>query len=191
MNRLTLVALCAVALPVHAQQPFPTKPIQVVSTASPGSSGDAALRLMAVKMGQTLGQPVVVEVRTAARGAEAARALAKAEPDGHTITFGTSGTYVNGRFLFKNMAFDVLKDYVPISLSYSAPSFLGVAADFPANNLKEFIAYAKANPGKIAYASSGVGSVFHLAGESLKVAAGIDMLHVPYAQANFSQMVTD
>lgn len=172
-------------------QAYPAKPILVVSTASPGSSGDAALRLMAAKMTASLGQPVVIEVKTAARGAQAAQALARAGADGYTITYGTSGTYVNARFLFKNLAFDVLKDFAPISLAVSSPSYVVVNASVPVNSLKELIDYAKRNPGKLEYASTGVGSVFHLTGESLKLYAGIDLLHVPYAQANFSQMIND
>jgi tripartite-type tricarboxylate transporter receptor subunit TctC len=172
-------------------QAWPSKPILVVSTASPASSGDVALRLMAAKMTASLGQPVVVELKTAARGAQAAQALAKAGADGYTITYGTSGTYVNARFLFKNLAFDVLKDFAPISLAVSSPSYVVVNASVPVNSLKELIDYAKRNPGKLEYASTGVGSVFHLTGESLKLYAGIDLLHVPYAQANFSQMIND
>jgi len=172
-------------------QSYPSKPILVVSTASPASSGDVALRLMAAKMSASLGQPVVVELKTAARGAQAAQALARAGADGYTITYGTSGTYVNARFLFKNLAFDVLKDFVPISLAISSPSYVAINAKVPVNSLEELIAYAKRNPGKLEYASTGSGSVFHLTGESLKLYAGIDLLHVPYAQANFSQMIND
>ena len=182
--------LLAAALEASAQS-FPSKPILVVSTASPGSSGDAALRLMAAKMTASLGQPVVVELKTAARGAQAAQALAKAAADGYTITYGTSGTFVNARFLYKNLAFDVLKDFAPISLAVGSPSYVVVNATVPVNSLRELIDYAKRNPGKIEYASTGVGSVFHLTGESLKLYAGIDLLHVPYAQANFSQMISD
>jgi tripartite-type tricarboxylate transporter receptor subunit TctC len=184
--------LAALILPEAAwPQAWPSKPILVVSTASPASSGDVALRLMAAKMSASLGQPVVVELKTAARGAQAAQALAKAGADGYTITYGTSGTYVNARFLFKNLAFDVLKDFAPISLAVSSPSYVVVNAKVPVNSLKELIDYAKRNPGKLEYASTGSGSVFHLTGESLKLYAGIDLLHVPYAQANFSQMIND
>ena len=172
-------------------QAWPSKPILVVSTASPASSGDVALRLMAAKMSLSLGQPVIVELKTAARGAQAAQALAKAGADGYTITYGTSGTYVNARFLFKNLAFDVLKDFAPISLAVSSPSYVAVNARVPVNTLRELIDYAKRNPGRLEYASTGSGSVFHLTGESLKLYAGIELLHVPYAQANFSQMIND
>src|SRR2546430_414617 len=132
-----------------------------------------------------------IELKPAARGAQAAQALARAGADGYTITYGTSGTYVNARFLFKNLAFDVLKDFAPISLAVSSPSYVAVHVSVPVNSLQELIDYAKRNPGKLEYSSSGVGSVFHLAGESLKLYAGIDLLHVPYAQANFPQMVND
>ena len=185
--------LCCVACLAQglAWAQFPTKPIQVISTASPGSSGDVALRLVAAKMSAAMGQPVIVDVRPAARGAQMAQALARATPDGHTITFGTSGTYVNARFLFKNVSFDILKDFVPISLTVRSPTYVAISNTLPIHTLAELIDYARKNPGKIEYASTGAGSVFHLAGESLKLYAGIDMLHVPYAQANFGQMIND
>jgi len=188
--RAALAALLLAAAPACAQT-WPSRPILIVSTASPASSGDVALRLMAAKMTASLGQPVVVELKTAARGAQAAQALAKAGADGYTLTYGTSGTYVNARFLFKNLAFDVLRDFVPISLAVSSPSYVVVNASVPVNSLQELIDYAKRNPGRLEYASTGSGSVFHLTGESLKLYAGIDLLHVPYAQANFSQMIND
>ena len=179
-----------IATNLHAQA-YPTKQILVVSSASPGSSGDAGLRLMAVKMTENMGQSVLVELRTAARGAQAYAVISKAVPDGHTINFGTAGTFVYGRFLFKNMAFDILKDFTPISMSMNSPAYIGVPNSMGINTLKEFIDYAKKNPGKIDYGSTGYGSYFHLASEALKNAAGIDMLHIPYAQANFPQLQTD
>lgn len=179
------------AAPGLQAQAFPTKPIQVVSSASPGSSGDAALRLMAIKMTESMGQPVVVELRTAARGAQAYAAVSKAAPDGHTINFGTAGTFVYGRFLFKNMAFDILKDYAPISMSLNSPAYIALPKTMGIRTMKEFIDYAKKNPGKIEYGSTGSGSYFHLATEGLKTAAGIDLLHIPYAQANFPQLNSD
>src|SRR6266705_596841 len=102
---LAIGAELSFAATIAWPQAYPVKPILVVSTASPGSSGDAALRLMTAKMSASLGQPVVVEVKTAARGAQAAQALARAAADGYTITYGTSGTFVNARFLYKNLAF--------------------------------------------------------------------------------------
>jgi tripartite-type tricarboxylate transporter receptor subunit TctC len=184
-------AACLAPVLAWGQVPFPTRPIQVISTASPGSSGDVALRMVAAKMSAAMGQPVIVDVRPAARGAQMAQALAKAAPDGQTIAFGTSGTWVNSRFLFRNVSFDVLRDFVPISLTVRSPTYVAISSTMPIHTIAELIDYAKKNPGKIEYASTGAGSVFHLAGESLKLYAGIDMLHVPYAQANFGQMIND
>lgn len=172
-------------------QAYPSKQILVISTASPGTSGDASLRMMAAKMSESMGQPVVVELRTAARGAQAHAVMSKAAPDGHTVTFGTAGTFVYARFLFKNLVFDILKDYSPISMALTAPSYVAVHNGLPVNTLKELIEHAKRNPRKLEYSSTGVGSYFHLAGEAFKKAAGVDILHVPYAQANFPQMVSD
>ncbi len=186
------LAILAALVPFGASaQSFPSKPIQVVSSASPGSSGDAALRMMAAKMGESMGQPVIVDLRTAARGAQAYAAVGKAMPDGHIITFGTSGTYVYGRFLFKNMAFDILKDYAPISLSLNSPSYIAIHESRGIDTLKELVEFAKKNPGKLEYASTGSGSYFHLAGEALNDAAGIQILNIAYAQANFPQMIND
>ncbi len=190
-NRAAACALTALVSCSAFAQSYPSKPINVFSSASPGSSGDAALRMMAVKMTESMGQPIIVELRTAARGAQAYAAVGKAAPDGHTLTFGTSGTFVYGRFLFKNMAFDILKDYQPVSLSLNSPSYIAVHESRGINTMKELIAYANKNPGKLEFGTTGNGSYFHLAGEALKAAANIDLLHVPYAQANFPQMIND
>lgn len=185
------VAASVFAAPSAIAQSYPTKPIQVISSASPGSSGDAGLRLLAAKMSESMGQPVIIELRTAARGAQAYAVMGKAAPDGHTIQFGTAGTFVYGRFLFKNMAFDILKDYSPISMSFNSPAFVALPKSMGITTYQAFVDYAKKNPGKIEYGSTGSGSFFHLATEGIKVAAGIDLLHIPYAQANFPQLQID
>jgi len=175
---------------LHAQS-YPVKQILVVSSASPGTSGDAGLRLMTAKMTQSMGQPLIVDLRSAARGAQAHAIVSKAAPDGYTLTFGTAGTFVYGRFLFKNMTFDVLKDYSPISMSLNSPSYVAIHNSRGISTMQELIDYAKKNPGKLEFGSTGNGSYFHLAGEALKYAAGIDLLHVPYSQANYPQLQTD
>ncbi len=172
-------------------QAYPAKQILVVSSASPGTSGDAGLRLMTAKMTQSMGQPIIVELRSAARGAQAHAVVSKAAPDGYTLTFGTAGTFVYGRYLFKNMAFDVLKDYVPISMSLNSPSYVAIHNSRGIGTMQDLIDYARKNPGKLEFGSTGNGSYFHLAGEALKHAAGIDLLHVPYSQANYPQLQTD
>jgi tripartite-type tricarboxylate transporter receptor subunit TctC len=192
LPRIAGVCALAAIAPAAWAQAYPTKTIQIISTASPGSSGDAALRLMSAKMAESMGQQVLVDLRTAARGAQAYAAVSKAAPDGHTLTFGTSGTFVYGRFLFKNMAFDVLKDYSPVSMSVNSPAYVTVHVSLGINSMKELIDFARMNPGKLEYASTGNGSFFHLAGEALKNAAGgLNILHIPYAQANFPQLQTD
>ena len=172
-------------------QAYPVKQILVVSSASPGTSGDAGLRLMTAKMTQSMGQPFIVELRSAARGAQAHAVVSKAAPDGYTLTFGTAGTFVYGRYLFKNMAFDVLKDYSPISMSLNSPSYVAIHNSRGIGTMQELIEYARKNPGKLEFGSTGNGSYFHLAGEALKYAGGIDLLHVPYSQANYPQLQTD
>jgi tripartite-type tricarboxylate transporter receptor subunit TctC len=191
MKHLLLAALAALGPLCALAQTYPSKQILIVSSASPGTSGDAAIRMMAVKMSESMGQPVVVELRTAARGGQAYQVMSKAAPDGHTVTYGTAGTFVYGRFLFKNMAFDILKDYTPISMAVTSPSYIAPNNGVGVGTLKELIDYAKKNPGKLEYSSTGVGSYFHLAGEAFKNAAGVYILHIPYAQANFPQMVND
>ncbi|MSQ52940.1 MAG: hypothetical protein EXR28_13740 [Betaproteobacteria bacterium] len=190
MRKTIALAAALFASNLHAQS-FPTKQILIVSSASPGTSGDAGLRMMTAKMSISMGQPIIVEMRTAARGAQAYAVVSKAAPDGHTLTFGTAGTFVYGRFLFKNMAFDVLKDYSTVSMSLNSPSYVAIHNSHNINTLPELIDYAKKNPGKLEFGSTGNGSYFHLAGEALKHAAGIDLLHVPYSQANYPQLQTD
>jgi tripartite-type tricarboxylate transporter receptor subunit TctC len=187
---LVLIAALALSLGAHAQA-YPSKQILVVSSASPGTSGDAGLRMMTAKMSQNMGQPIIVELRSAARGAQAHAVLSKAAPDGYTLTFGTAGTFVYGRFLFKNMTFDVLKDYAPISMSLNSPSYVAIHNSRGISTMQELVDYAKKNPGKLEFGSTGNGSYFHLAGEALKHAAGIDLLHIPYSQANYPQLQTD
>jgi tripartite-type tricarboxylate transporter receptor subunit TctC len=181
----------AVSISSAHGQPFPAKAIMVVSSASPGSTGDASVRIIATKMSQAIGQPVVVDLRSAARGAQAHAVVSKAQPDGYTVTFGTSATFVYSRFLYKNLVFDVLKDYSPVTMAVNSPGYVTVHNSLPVHSIRELVEYAKKNPGKLEYGSTGNGSFFHLSGEALKSAAGIDMLHVPYATANFPQMLGD
>jgi tripartite-type tricarboxylate transporter receptor subunit TctC len=162
-------------------QDYPARPVQVISSASVGSGGDIALRMLAARAGAALGVPLVVEARPGAQGAIAAAAVARAEPDGYTILFATQGTLVTSRFLAKALPFDSLKDFTPIIHGFSVPSFLVVHGSVPVTTVKELMDFARKYPGKLAYGSTGLGSPFHLLGESLKIVAGVDMLHVPYA----------
>ena len=172
--------LLAAALDGFAQD-YPVKPIQVISSASVGSGGDIALRMLGAKAGAALGQPMVIEARPGAQGAIAAGAVARAEPDGYTVLFATQGTLVTSRFLVRSLPFDSLKDFTPIIHGFAVPSFLVVHSSLPVSSVKELMDFARKHPGKLAYGSTGLGSPFHLLGESFKIVAGVDMLHVPYA----------
>ena len=192
--RVIQSAVAAVAVGILSNaysQSFPTKPITILSATAPGSGGDIALRLVASKMAASLGQPVVVEVRTGAGGALAAQAVQRATPDGHTLLYGNTGSFVFPRFLMKNVPFDAIKDFVPISLLITAPTHVTVHSSIPVESLSELIEYAKKNPGKLTYASTGIGSSFHLMGEALQIRTGTKLLHVPYSQKQFQQLLTD
>lgn len=194
MKPLTTALVCAAACtaaPLAAlAQAYPVKPITMLSGASVGSGGDVAMRTVTARMSEALGQPIVVESRRGAGGFDAYTAGARAQPNGYTLTFVNSGLVTN-RFVKKNMPVDALKDYSPIIVLFTTAFFLGVHAGLPVNTLKELIDYAKRYPGKLTYASTGVGSGAHLVGESLNMAAGTKMLHVPYSGGNTAFVVND
>ena len=163
-----------------AQGPsFPAKPIHLIVPFPPGGI-DPAARLMAPKMTEVLGQPIVIENRAGANGNIGSESVARAAPDGYTLLFSTSSTLITGVFLSRNLPFDPLKDFTPVSNLYEPLHALAVHAPLPVKSVQELIDYARRNPGKLSYSSSGVGSVFHLNSELFKQAAGIDIVHVPY-----------
>ena len=164
-----------------AAQPWPTaKPITIVVPVPPGPAVDFVARLVAERLRQSLGQTVVVENRGGASGAIASTMVARAAPDGYTLIAATSGTHVSPVHLMKNLAYDPIKDFTPIMAAAEPVTGLVVNAGLPVKSVPELIAYAKANPGKLTYGSSGVGSVFHVMGELLNQTAGIETRHVPY-----------
>lgn len=177
------VALCAavflVASPVANAQAFPTKPIRMIVPYPPGGI-DPYARVMMPAMNEFLGQPIVLENRPGANGIIGSEIVARSAPDGYTILFGTSSTLVGGIFLIKDVPFDPVKDLTPISNMFEPMQVLAAPASFAPNTVRELVDYAKRNPGKISYGSSGIGSIFHLNGELLKIVADIDMVHVPY-----------
>jgi tripartite-type tricarboxylate transporter receptor subunit TctC len=189
--RLPVAVLVSLLPGAAFAQAWPAKPIQVISSSSIGSSGDVALRLVTAKMASSFGQPVTVDFRGGAGGALAATPVMRAAPDGYTMLYGTTGSFVFARYLMKNLPFDILKDFAPVSLSQRAGTVLTVHASVPVNSFPELIEYSKRNPGKLSYGSSGNGSIFHLIGETLKVQTGMSMVHVPYSQANYAQLIND
>lgn len=173
----------------HAQSNYPNKPIKFVVPYSAGTTTDVIARVYAQKLGELLGQPVVVDNKAGAGGNIAAESVARSAPDGYTLTFSTSATHATNPALYSKINFDPIKDFTHISMMVSAPNMLAINPQIPANNMAELIAYAKKNPGKLTYISAGSGTSPHMAGELLKTMAGIDIQHVPYK--NINQGFTD
>ena len=174
-----LVAMLLAAGGDAAAQAFPTKPLRLLLTFSSGGQADVLARLVTDKMGHSLGQPIVVEPRPGAGGNIAMEAAAKSAKDGYTLVFGTPAVAINGT-LYRDLSYDPLADLVPISLAAWGPYALYVTATLPLGSAADLIAYAKAHPGKLNYASVGVGSGTHLAAVLFSLAAGVEMVHVPY-----------
>ena len=192
MMRLLLAALALMTAPLAAPaQTYPDRAIRIVSGTQTGSSGDLAGRLLAVKLTAVFGQSVVFESRPGANGALAANYVKSLPPDGYGILFLASSTIISGPLMVKNVGFEALRDFTPISLAVAVPSYLVVNSSLAVDNVSSLIDYAKRNPGKLAYGSVGRGSAFHLIGESFKLATGIDMLHVPYTGANNANIIGD
>ncbi len=181
-------AVMTAALWVSAQS-YPVKPVQVISAASLGSTGDVAMRLIAPRMGASLGQQVLVDTRSAAGGSLAALPVMRAPPDGYTLLYATPNILVQGKFVNKNQQFDVLKDFSLIGLTIGFPLFMVANGDLPINTVPELIDYARKNPGKLAYGSTGHSSVPHLLMESFKIVTGTDILHVPYTASSAATTV--
>ncbi len=163
-----------------AAQSYPAKPIRLVVTFPAGGSSDALARGVAKQLGEQMGANVVVENRPGAGGNIGSEAVAKSAGDGYTVLFGTIGTHGIGPALYSRLPFDPIKDFAPISLLHLLPNVLIVNNDLPVRSVKELIAYAKANPGKVSFGSAGNGSVSHLAGELFKMQTGTQLVHVPY-----------
>jgi tripartite-type tricarboxylate transporter receptor subunit TctC len=170
------------AVAAAAQDNYPSRPIKLVVGFVPGGPTDVVARLMAAKLQEALGQTVVVENKPGGGSNIGSEQVAKAAPDGYTLLLGTIANATN-MSIYTNLTYDTLRDFAPVTQTMSAPSVLVVAPSLPANNLKELIALAKAQPGKLSYASSGAGGSPHLAGEMLKMRGGIDIIHVPYKGA--------
>jgi tripartite-type tricarboxylate transporter receptor subunit TctC len=178
--RWLAIAAAALAPLAVAAQAWPTKTVRIVVPFAAGGATDVVARLLAQKLGETWGQSVVVENRAGAGGNIGADVVAKSPPDGYNLLM-TSGSIVTANpYMYKTMPFDAARDLVAITNVASGPQVIAVTPSFPAKDLREFIAYAKANPKKVNMGSAGVGTQTHLAGENFAHAAGIDVTHVPY-----------
>jgi tripartite-type tricarboxylate transporter receptor subunit TctC len=185
---LTFVAALAFASGVLAQA-YPSKPLRLIVPFPPGGSTDILARALAQKLGEGLGQPVVIDNRGGAGGSIGAETASKAAPDGHTIMMGHLGTLAVAPAIYKNLGYDPRKSFAPVALMALVPSVLVVNPQVPARSAEELIAWARANPGKLTYGSAGLGSTSHLTTEYFKLATGTDILHVPYK--GVGPMLTD
>src|SRR5947209_3934466 len=165
--------------PVFAQT-YPQRPISLIVPWAAGGSTDILARIVGQNVHQSMGQPVIIENRTGASGNIGTLAASRAAPDGYTILFNTMSVHTMNHALFASMPFDGVKDFSPLTLLAYVTNTMVVHPSVPANTVPEFIAYARANPGKVIYASSGPGSTNHLCAALLEKMAGIEMLHVPY-----------
>jgi tripartite-type tricarboxylate transporter receptor subunit TctC len=185
MKRRTLLkaagaAAATAALPSAWAQAYPGKSIRMIIPFPPGGATDILGRVLAQKLGDQLGQTVVVENRPGAGGAIGSEMLAKAAPDGYTIQMATVSTHSIGPAMNPKTPYDVKRDFAPVAHLADATNVLIVAPNLPVNNLKEFIAYLKANPGRVNFSSSGNGTIVHMTGEMFKMQTGTFAVHIPY-----------
>jgi tripartite-type tricarboxylate transporter receptor subunit TctC len=175
------LALAAVAMPLGAfAQAYPAKPITIVVPFAAGGTTDILARVIGQALTKDLGQSVIVDNRAGAGGNIGAQFAAKSPADGYTLFMGTVGTHAINQSLYKKLPFDPIKDFAPLTRVAMVPNLLVANPAKPYKNVKELIAYAKANPGKVNFGSSGSGSSIHLSGELFKAMAKVDMVHVPY-----------
>ena len=179
-TRWAAILLTWLPLAVAAQAPYPNKPIKWIVPYTPGGITDSVTRIITQKLAENLGQPIVIENKPGANSIVGAEYVAKSAPDGYTILTVIGGHAANATLYAGRLSFDPVKSFSPISLAGIAPLIMTANNDFPPKDVKELIAYAKANPGKISFGSSGVGSATHLTFELLKQTAGIDMVHIPF-----------
>lgn len=169
-----LLTTCASA------QTFPARPIKIIIPFAPGNTGEIALRGVTPILEKALGQRMILDHRTGAAGNIGAQAVISATPDGYTLLLGATNNFAMNQYLIRDMSFDPLKALIPITAIAESPPMIFINPSLPAGNLREFVAYAKANPGKLNYGSSGSGTIPHLAVELLMQRAGISLVHVPF-----------
>ena len=175
----SLICIFIASAGVHAQS-WPNKPITLIVPTPPGGTTDFSARLVADSMSKTLGVTVLVENKAGGSGNIGNQFVARSKPDGYTLLVSYSGYHVGNPHLFKQAGWDPIRDFAPVGMMTVAPQVIAINPKLPINNLKELIAYAKKNPGKLNYASSGSGSIQHIAGELFKQQTGTFITHIPY-----------
>lgn len=191
MKLLHFVAalLAALAAAPASPQAYPAKPVRVIVTFPPGGTPDIYGRIMAAELAKVWNQPVVVENRTGAGGTIGTDSVAKSAPDGYTLLFAADASITIAPHLYSKLPYDPVRDFAPVVNVAEGPFVMLAHPSFPANNVPELIALARANPGKYSYASSGAGSQHHLAMETMRATTGIDLVHIPYK--GFGQGMAD
>lgn len=182
-STLTVLLLSLVVSLGVSAQPFPNHPVKIVIPFPPGGGADVVLRVLQPKLSENLGQPVIIENRAGAGGNIGTEAVARAPADGYTLLVATASQAINTT-LSKNITWDLGKDFVPVSFMVLNQTVLAVTSKFPATNVSELIALAKAKPGTVTYASYGIGSSAHMNAELFQIMTGAKMLHVPYKGAS-------
>jgi tripartite-type tricarboxylate transporter receptor subunit TctC len=191
--------IAAGLFPAMSLENYPTKPVHLLVAFPPGGPTDLVARVLGEKLAEHLGQPVIIENRPGANGNIAAEATARAEPDGYTVFYNTSAVALSPS-LYAKLSYDVVRDLAPVALTAVVPLVLAVNTSIPANNVNEFIAYVRANPGKLTYGSAGAGNVTHLGALLFLKSHGLDAVHVPFRgsapavtalSGNHVQFVTD
>ena len=175
-----IAGLVSVAATLTFAQSYPDKPIKLVVPFPPGGGADNLARSVMPRVGEILGQAIVIENRPGAGGNVGAEAVARAPADGYTLLYGTNGTHGINQALYAKTGFEPVKDFATVSRMSYIPAMLVVIPSVPANTLKELLAYLKANPDKVSFASAGNGTTSHMAGEMFKRMAGVDIQHIPY-----------
>jgi tripartite-type tricarboxylate transporter receptor subunit TctC len=163
-----------------AAETYPSRPVKLIVPFPPGGPTDVQARIVAIEMSKTLGQQIVVDNRAGAGGNIGTEAAATATPDGYTVLFATGGTHGINPSLYKKVPYDAVKDFDPVVFISTSPNVFVANPKFPANTIAELIAYAKNNPGKVNYASAGIGTTTHMSAELLRSMTGIDIVHIPY-----------
>jgi tripartite-type tricarboxylate transporter receptor subunit TctC len=185
---LTMV-LTTVGAPAIAQDTYPSRPVKIIAPQAPGGGVDLVARIIADRLRVAMGQNFVIDNEAGAGGAIAAQMTARAKPDGYTLMIGYVATHATNPAVKKNLGYDAIKDFTPIAMLGGTPNLLVVARAVPVNTLQEFVSYGKANPGKVDYGTSGVGTLNHLVMEQFKHASGVPSMAVPYR--SIGQAFTD
>jgi tripartite-type tricarboxylate transporter receptor subunit TctC len=171
--------LAALARPLFGQSDYPNRPIKIIAPVQPGGGVDLVARTMADRLGRVLGQSIIVDNQSGGGGVVGSQATARSAPDGYTLMVGYVGTHGTNPAVRK-LPYDAIRDFTPIAMVGGTPNILIVPPTLPVNSLKDFVQYARRNAGKLSYGSSGQGTLTHLAMEQFKLAADIDIVHVPY-----------